>query len=161
MRTLLPSIYRLRDSMTHMQMLVLLALALGALRSGYAATARDFLAGLPGAYVGAVPPISNLNGNLDNYDVNFGNSQSPAAYVLYLKFPLSLHTAQELTDTDSIMTQIGTRNAIAIVTLEPWNGLGAIGQSDLDYLSAKLADWEKNRKVTLIVRFAHEMNGAW
>lgn len=147
--------------MRSVQLILLLALALATPQPRRAATTRDFFANLPGSYVGAVPPIDLLNGNLDNYDANFGGSQKPTAYVLYLKFPLSLLTAQELADNDNIMTQIGNRSAIALVTLEPWNGLGAIAQTDLDYLGSKLAQWESTMKVTLLVRFAHEMNGAW
>lgn len=143
----------------HLLLLLTLTFAIPQLDS--AATARDFFASLPGAYIGAVPPAANLNGNLDTYDANYGSGGKPAAYVFYLKFPLSLVTTQEMADNDNFMTQIGARNAIAIMTLEPWNGLSAIGQTDLDFLGSKLSDWERNKKVTLIVRFAHEMNGAW
>lgn len=148
-------------SMSTLRLLLLLASTLATPQLGRAATARDFLAPLPGAYMGAVPPVGSLNNNLDNYDAYYGAGGKPAAYLVYLHFPLALNTAQQLADNDNIMVQIGARNAIAIVTLEPWNGLSAIAQSDLDFLGSKLSDWEKNKKVTLMIRFAHEMNGGW
>jgi hypothetical protein len=62
--------------------------------------------------------------------------------------------------SQGLMTQLGARKAIVILTLEPYGGLDLIDQNALSRLSTQLAAWEQ-LGVIGIIRFAHEMNGSW
>lgn len=107
-----------------------------------------------GTLVGASIDFSANGNDLASYEAQL--TRSPKAFVLFLSFPLD---PTEVTNVQSIMQQIGQRQAIAIVTLEPWNGLSAAQSSTaLNALSQQVLAWEQ-LGVNVIVRFAHEMNG--
>jgi hypothetical protein len=58
------------------------------------------------------------------------------------------------------LLQVAQRGAIAIVTVEPFGGLRGYSDSDIDTLGAVLLTYQQ-QGANIIVRFAHEMNGAW
>jgi hypothetical protein len=93
-------------------------------------------------------------GNISRYETQL--TRSPAAFVLFLWFPLR---DWEVEQAKPIFAQIGARKRIALVTLEPFEGLQAAQDPDaLKKLSEQVLAWEQ-MGVTVIVRFAHEMNG--
>ena len=91
--------------------------------------------------------------NIANYSADSG--WNPASYNLYVNYPLQ--------DSDKgflnfILPQIAQLNAIALITVEPWGGL----DSCTEQAAADLADLVHQYELpglTVIIRFAHEMNG--
>ena len=76
--------------------------------------------------------------------------------MIFLWFPLR---DGEVEQARPIFQQIGFRKRIAIVTLEPFEGLEkAQDPAALVKLSEQVQAWEQ-MGVIVIVRFAHEMNG--
>lgn len=107
-----------------------------------------------GALVGASIAFNEYNNSISAYESQL--TRSPKAFVLFFSFPLD---PAEVQNSQTLMQQIGQRQAIAIVTLEPWSGLVAAQSSTaLNALSQQVLAWER-LGVTVIVRFAHEMNG--
>lgn len=65
----------------------------------------------------------------------------------------SLHSLQ-------LVPQISERKGIALVTVEPQNGLQAVTEASLVYFAQFLKlYWFKG--TAFMIRFAHEMNGSW
>lgn len=107
-----------------------------------------------GTLIGASIDFGAYNNDLSAYEAQL--KRSPAAYVIFLAFPF---VAEELNRIKPIMAQIGQRKAIAIVTIEPFEGLEAAQSTEaLNALAQQVLQWE-NAGVTVVVRFAHEMNG--
>ena len=80
---------------------------------------------------------------------------NPASYNLYVNFPLK--------DTDKgllnhILPQIAGLNAIAVITVEPWGGLDSCSEEAAVELAELIYEYEL-QGLTVIIRFAHEMNG--
>jgi hypothetical protein len=95
------------------------------------------------------------NADLAAYDTKLGGHK-PAAYVVFLDFPF---TAGQLAVVEPIILQIGQRKAAVIITLEPMAGLDAAASpAALADLSARVQRYEA-QGASVIVRFAHEMNG--
>lgn len=83
---------------------------------------------------------------------------TPAAWVQFVRFPLTDGDRQNL---DAFFEQVGAVHGVAVVTLEPHDGLGSVTSDAAEDLAAVLdAAWE-TRGVRTLVRFAHEMNGSW
>ncbi|KAF6251906.1 glycoside hydrolase superfamily [Scenedesmus sp. NREL 46B-D3] len=109
-----------------------------------------------GALVGVSMDYGAYGGNISRYEAQL--TRAPAAFVLFLWFPLR---DWETEQAKPIFAQIGARKRIALVTLEPFDGLQAAQDpAALMKLSEQVLAWEQ-MGVTVIVRFAHEMNGAW
>ncbi|KAF6251904.1 glycoside hydrolase superfamily [Scenedesmus sp. NREL 46B-D3] len=109
-----------------------------------------------GALVGASIDYAAYDGDISRYEAQL--TRSPAAFVKFLWFPLR---EWEVEQAKPIFEQIGARKRIALVTLEPFEGLQAAQDpAALIKLSEQVQAWEQ-MGVTVIVRFAHEMNGSW
>lgn len=107
-----------------------------------------------GTLVGASIDFGAYNNDLSAYEAQL--QRSPAAYVVFVAFPF---VPAELEATKPILKQIGQRKAIAVITLEPYAGLDAAqSTAALNALAQQVLQWE-NFGVTVVVRFAHEMNG--
>lgn len=83
--------------------------------------------------------------------------RTPAIYARYVPFPLSDDDKAALTIG---VDQIAARHAMFDLTVEPYKGLEKVTQKTVDDLANTLADWNR-RGVPILLRFAHEMNGAW
>ena len=98
----------------------------------------------------------NLSGDvISNYNDWLGFT--PASYVTFVNFPLTLE------DTDTLncfIRKIVPTGGIAVITLEPMDGLDAITEKACQDFAALCAKYE-NQGIGIMVRFAHEMNGSW
>jgi hypothetical protein len=56
--------------------------------------------------------------------------------------------------------QVAAQRGIALLTLEPTEGLEAVDAASVEDLAARLAVFNE-QGVPVLVRFAHEMNGSW
>lgn len=108
-----------------------------------------------GAWLGMAIDYSKYGNTIANYEAKLG--RQPASHIIFMSFPLS---DGEVQNVQGLMTQLGARKAIVILTLEPYGGLDLIDQNALSRLSTQLAAWEQ-LGVIGIIRFAHEMNGSW
>lgn len=107
-----------------------------------------------GTLIGVSMDYGEYKGNISLYEAQL--TRSPAAFVLFLWFPLR---DWEVEQAKPIFAQIGARKRIAMVTLEPFEGLEkAQDPAALEKLSEQVQAWEQ-MGVIVIVRFAHEMNG--
>ena len=73
------------------------------------------------------------------------------------------HCLLALQDTDKglltyILPQIAELNAVAHITVEPWGGLSSVTESAAAELASLLHTYEL-QGLTVIIRFAQEMNG--
>lgn len=84
--------------------------------------------------------------------------RSPAVWVQFARFPLDDGTR---TNLDAFLTQVAAVGGIALITLEPHDGLAAVTDEASEDLADYLADAWTRHGVRSLVRFAHEMNGSW
>ena len=83
---------------------------------------------------------------------------TPAAWVQFVGFPLDAGGRDNL---DAFFSQVGAARGVAVVTLEPHDGLAAVTPAAATELASLLHEaWRRHGTPTL-VRFAHEMNGSW
>ena len=81
----------------------------------------------------------------------------PAVVVSFVSFPLAPADVENL---DAAAIQARDAGAVLITSLEPWGGLSTVtDQAALD-LAHRLAGYG-TKGVATIIRFGHEMNGAW
>lgn len=82
---------------------------------------------------------------------------SAAVYVAFFRFPFD---KMELNNLDNFIAQVAKQRGMALITLEPYEGLNAVTSQITNDLAILLATY--NRKgIPVFVRFAHEMNGFW
>jgi hypothetical protein len=108
-------------------------------------------------------------GNLVYFGVNLDwTTDSPAAfnwkakhiatvYVQFCRFPLDTAARGYL---DPSIDLIAAEKGMAMITLEPHDGLDKVTPEVVDDFARRLAGYNK-RGVPVLVRFAHEMNGSW
>jgi len=82
---------------------------------------------------------------------------TPAIYGRYVDFPLS-QADQGVIAAD--VKELSTQKSSLMLTLEPREDLQAVDDGSLQVLTENLIAWNK-AGVPVMVRFAHEMNGAW
>ena len=80
---------------------------------------------------------------------------NPASYNLYVNFPLGDSDKGFLT---WVLPQIAALNGIALITVEPWGGLDSCTEQAASDLANLIHQYEL-LGLTVIIRFAHEMNG--
>jgi len=106
-----------------------------------------------GAYFGV-----NLNWDVDTgaaFSQRVG--KTAAVYVQFAAFPLG---ADERSYLHSFIEQVAEQRAIALLTLEPFDGLDTVTSDSANDLAEYLAAINA-RDVPVLLRFAHEMNGSW
>jgi hypothetical protein len=81
----------------------------------------------------------------------------PADVVTFVSFPL---TPDDGVNLAAAAEQARAAGAVLIVTLQPWAGLAAVTDAAIADIVSRLALFG-SEGVPSIVRFAHEMNGAW
>jgi hypothetical protein len=91
------------------------------------------------------------------HDVHGRLGVVPAVSGVFVRFPFDEVADDVLEDNAAAALDEG---AALMVTLEPHDGLDAVGEDDLEELTAWLTGWNE-RGLPVIVRFAHEMNGSW
>jgi hypothetical protein len=106
-----------------------------------------------GAYFGV-----NLDWSTDSpsaYDQRLGHKA--AVFVQFFNFPFK---DSDVTTLDTAVQAVREAGGMLMITLEPYDGLGAITEQDCRSLASRLAAYN-NDGVAIFVRFAHEMNGSW
>ncbi|MDA0353306.1 MAG: PQQ-dependent sugar dehydrogenase [Chloroflexi bacterium] len=91
----------------------------------------------------------------DGYALRTG--VEPEVLVDFFRFPLDGEGRSRLVD---FLETTRSRQSIALVTLEPFDGLGAVTPTAVDELAAIVAA-SPGGGATVMIRFAHEMNGSW
>ncbi len=83
--------------------------------------------------------------------------RTPSVWVQFVPFPLDDGARKNL---DDFIGQVAAAHAMALITLEPNDGLAAVtNEAIADF--ASLVKTYADRGVPTFVRFAHEMNGSW
>jgi hypothetical protein len=82
---------------------------------------------------------------------------TPAVWVQFTAFPWGDGDRGNL---DAFYGQVASVGGMALVTLEPNDGLAAVTDAAIAELATLVAAWAE-RGVPTYVRFAHEMNGSW
>ena len=83
---------------------------------------------------------------------------TPAAFSRFYAFPFDASARQNVSD---FLDQVRTRGGIAVLTLEPFDGLSAVTAAHCNDLGDLCAEKEALGIGGIILRFAHEMNGNW
>jgi hypothetical protein len=83
---------------------------------------------------------------------------TPAVWVQFARFPMD---DQVRANVDAFIEQVADVHGIALLTLEPDDGLSAVTEAAAGNLGDLLARYWNEHGVRTFVRFAHEMNGAW
>ena len=101
---------------------------------------------------------TNINLGVDSIaDFNKRLGYNAALFVQFLPFPLDAQSSRYM---DQFMKEVGEQNAIALLTLEPRDGLEAVTTEAVYDLATRLSSYNL-QGVPIIVRFGHEMNGSW
>ena len=117
------------------------------------AAGRARLEPLDGAWFGV-----NLDWDDDSPEA-YGRrlGRTPAVYVEFARFPLDDGSRTHL---DAVVADVAKVGGMALLTLEPHDGLAAVTPQAAAALGDLLAGYNR-RGVPVFVRFAHEMNGSW
>ncbi len=83
---------------------------------------------------------------------------TPAVVSRFYSFPLDAAARQNVSD---FLDQVRASGGIAMITLEPFNGLAAVSSANCDDFANLCAQKESQGIGGIMVRFAHEMNGNW
>ena len=83
---------------------------------------------------------------------------TPAAFSRFYSFPLDASARQNVSD---FFDQVRASGGIAVLTLEPFNGLSAVTAANCNDFADLCALKETQGIGGIMVRFAHEMNGNW
>ena len=83
--------------------------------------------------------------------------RTPSVWVQFVAFPLTADGRQHL---DEFIGQVADAHAMALITLEPNDGLDKVTDAAIADFASLLKAYA-DRGVPSFVRFAHEMNGSW
>ena len=83
---------------------------------------------------------------------------TPAAVSRFYGFPLTPSQRQSLI---AFLDDVRTHGGIAVLTLEPFDGLNAVTAVQCNDLADLCAQYEAQGIGGIMIRFAHEMNGNW
>jgi hypothetical protein len=86
-----------------------------------------------------------------------GPELTPAVWVQFARVPLR---PEDRTSLDGFVEQVRSVDGIALITLEPTDGLASVDQASAAAVADLLAGY-RACGVGVILRFAHEMNGSW
>lgn len=84
--------------------------------------------------------------------------RTPAVWVQFARFPLDSGARANL---DAFVEQVAGVGGLALMTLEPRDGLAAVTDAAANDVADLLAGYWNRYGVRTFVRFAHEMNGSW
>ena len=82
----------------------------------------------------------------------------PAVCLQFFNFEMTAIIRKELTN---FLAEVASAGGIAMVTLEPWNGLETVTPEVCRQIAQICAAAEAQNIGGIIIRFAHEMNGNW
>ena len=83
---------------------------------------------------------------------------TPAVQVRFFSFPLTQPVREQLT---GFLSQVRASRSIALITLEPFQGLASVTDAECLDLAGICATNEALGIGGIMIRFAHEMNGNW
>ena len=83
---------------------------------------------------------------------------TPTCFSRFYSFPLNLSARQNVSD---FIDQVRASGGIAVLTLEPFNGLSYVTAAACNEFADLCAQKEGQGISGIMVRFAHEMNGNW
>lgn len=119
-----------------------------------AAPGRARLQPASGAYFGL-----NLDwGNETAQQASDSFGHTPAVWVQFADFPMDGGTRANV---EAFIEQVAGVGGMALLTLEPHDGLAAVTDEAAADLGDVLARAWTDHGVPMFVRFAHEMNGSW
>jgi len=119
-----------------------------------AAPGRARLQPPSGAYFGL-----NLDwGNETAQQASEALGHTPAVWVQFATFPMDEATRA---DVEAFVEQVAAVDGMALLTLEPHDGLVAVTDEAAADLGDLVARAWTDHGVPMFVRFAHEMNGTW
>ncbi len=84
--------------------------------------------------------------------------RNPAVWVQFARFPLDAGARSNL---DAFVQQVAGVGGLALITLEPRDGLAAVTDTAANHLADLLAGYWNQYGIRTFVRFAQEMNGSW
>ncbi len=84
--------------------------------------------------------------------------ETPSVWVQFVRFPLDDAARGNL---QGFAEQVSAANGIALLTLEPHDGLASVTPAASEELATMLDGYWTELGMPTIVRFAHEMNGSW
>ncbi len=96
-------------------------------------------------------------GNDSATEVSQRLGATPAVWVQFTAFPWG---DGDRGNIDAFYQQVADVGGMALLTLEPSDGLAAVTNEAIAELATLVAGWAE-RGVPTYVRFAHEMNGSW
>ena len=128
-----------------------------------------FVAGMPALSlsVSALERLEPPKGCYLGFNLNDGDTIArlgsrlgitPAVYVRFFDFPLSESSQAGLTN---FLEEVRSSGGIALITLEPWQGLDSLTETNCVDLGTLCAAYEQQGIDGILIRFAHEMNGNW
>ena len=83
---------------------------------------------------------------------------TPAVYLEFFSFTGALAEFQGIRQ---FLEEVRSVQGIAMLTLEPWNGLESVTETNCRTLANLCAEFERGPIGGIFIRFAHEMNGNW
>ena len=83
---------------------------------------------------------------------------TPAVFSRFYSFPLDASARQNVSE---FLDQVRAIGGIAVLTLEPFNGLSAVTAANCNDFADLCGQKEGQGLGGIMVRFAHEMNGNW
>jgi hypothetical protein len=83
---------------------------------------------------------------------------TPAVYIEFFNFSDSF---TDVASIEAFLDQVAAVQGVAVLTLEPHNGLGQVTQSGCYQIADLCAKAESKMIGGIFIRFAHEMNGNW
>jgi hypothetical protein len=86
-----------------------------------------------------------------------GPNLTPAVWVQFARVPLR---PEDRTSLDGFVRQVRAVGGLALITLEPSDGLASVDAGSAAAVADLLAGY-RACGVEVILRFAHEMNGSW
>lgn len=130
----------------------------------FSAGALSLALALPGA---AFERLEPAEGCYFGFSLDSGRSISvlgstlgftPAVYVRFFPFP---GISQESENIRGFLEEVARAQGIAMLTLEPWDGLERVNENECLQLASLCRTFEAQSIGGIIVRFGHEMNGNW
>lgn len=93
--------------------------------------------------------------SIKDYSQRLG--KTPKVFGVYTAYPLN-DDLKNLINAN--LSELVAHKSSIMLTLEPWEGLDSVNEDSLADLTTTLQSWN-DKGLSVLVRFAHEMNGAW
>jgi hypothetical protein len=111
-----------------------------------------------GCWVGVATDYTAWDYNLTRYINSVG--YNPGAWNIFVHLPMNKLEKEKL---EALLPYMGKFKGIAVLTVEPWDGLtpDMLSNKDIEEFVKVVRLYEEARGLRTVIRFAHEMNGHW